>query len=154
MPPSAFIGMLAGSAQECMRRTGIPASITLAQAALESAWGARALGNNLFGIKADKSWTGPTVSFETTEHLGGKDVHLTDKFRAYSSYAESMVDHGRFLLANQRYAACFRETTGMGWAAALQKAGYATDPDYATKLQATIRARNLAFYDQLTPGAK
>lgn len=154
MPPSAFIGMLAGAAQACQRKTGIPASITLAQAALESGWGARALGNNLFGIKADKSWTGRTVSFATTEHLAGKDVHLTDKFRAYDSYADSMVDHGQFLLKNPRYAACFKETTGMGWASALQKAGYATDPDYAKKLQDTIRARNLQFYDQLTPGSK
>jgi flagellum-specific peptidoglycan hydrolase FlgJ len=67
MPPSAFIGMLAQAAQDCQRKTGIPASITLAQAALESGPGARsALGNNLFGIKADKSWTGPTVNFRTT----------------------------------------------------------------------------------------
>lgn len=150
MPPSAFIGMLAGAAQACQRKTGIPASIILAQAALESGWGERALGNNLFGIKADKSWTGPTVSFRTTEHLGGKNVSLTDRFRAYPSYADSMVDHGRFLLANPRYRDCFKEATGMGWATALQKAGYATDPDYAKKLQATIRARNLQFYDQLS----
>jgi flagellar rod assembly protein/muramidase FlgJ len=150
MPPSAFIGMLSQAAQDCQRKTGIPASITLAQAALESSWGSRALGNNLFGIKADKSWTGPTVAFRTTEHLDGQDVKLTDKFRAYSSFAESMVDHGRFLLANPRYAPCFKETTGMGWASALQKAGYATDPDYAKKLQDTIRARNLQFYDQVT----
>jgi flagellar protein FlgJ len=154
MPPSAFIGMLAGAAQACQRKTGIPASITLAQAALESAWGSRALGNNLFGIKADKNWTGPTVSFATTEHLGGKDVSLTDKFRAYSSYVESMVDHGQFLLKNPRYARCFKETTGYGWARELQAAGYATDPEYAKKLQDIIRARNLAFYDQLPAVAK
>jgi flagellar protein FlgJ len=141
--------MLAGAAQACMQRTGIPASITLAQAALESSWGSRAPGNNLFGIKADRSWTGATVSFQTTEHLGGKDVSLTDKFRAYSSYAESMVDHAKFLLANPRYGPCFKQIDGIGWARALQAAGYATDPDYADKLIATIRARNLQFYDQL-----
>lgn len=151
MPPSAFLGMLAGAAQECQRRTGIPASITLAQAALESAWGSRAPGNNLFGIKAGANWTGPVVNFATHEHLAGKDIALTDKFRAYTSFAESMVDHARFLRANPRYAACFRETTGMGWASALAAAGYATDPDYAKKLQDTIRARNLQFYDQVTP---
>lgn len=150
MPPSAFLGMLAGAAQECQRRTGIPASITLAQAALESSWGERAIGNNLFGIKADKSWTGPTVSFATTEHLGGKDVGLVDKFRRYSSWLESMVDHAQFLLKNPRYAACFKETTGAGWATALQAARYATDADYAKKLQSIIRDRNLAFYDHPT----
>lgn len=154
MPPSAFISMLAGAAQECMRRTGIPASITLAQAALESGWGASVRGNNLFGIKADKSWTGRTVDVDTHEFIKSQRVAIVDKFRAYDSYADSMVDHGRFLLANPRYRECFKETTGMGWAAALQKAGYATDPQYAQKLQATIRARNLAFYDQLTTVAK
>jgi flagellar protein FlgJ len=143
--------MLAGAAQECQRRTGIPASITLAQAALESSWGERAIGNNLFGIKADKSWTGPTVSFATTEHQGGKDVGLVDQFRRYSSWLESMVDHAQFLLKNPRYAACFKETTGAGWATALQAARYATDPDYAKKLQDIMRGRNLAFYDQVQP---
>jgi flagellar protein FlgJ len=151
MPPSAFIGMLAQAAQDCQRKTGIPASITLAQAALESSWGARAPGNNLFGIKADKSWTGPTVSFATTEHLAGHAVGLVDKFRRYSSWLDSMIDHAQFLLKNPRYAACFKETTGAGWARALQAAGYATDPDYATKLIEIMRGRNLAFYDQVTP---
>lgn len=149
MPPSAFIGMLALAAQDCQRKTGIPASITLAQAALESSWGARAPGNNLFGIKADKSWTGPTVSFQTTEHLAGNNVGLTDKFRAYDSWLASMVDHAAFLLKNPRYAKCFKQTDGAGWARELQAAGYATDPVYANKLIAIMRGRNLAFYDQV-----
>jgi flagellar protein FlgJ len=143
--------MLAQAAQDCQRKTGIPASITLAQAALESSWGARALGNNLFGIKADKSWSGPTVSFKTTEHLSGRNVKLIDRFRAYDSWLASMVDHAQFLLKNPRYAACFKETTGAGWARELQAAGYATDPDYAKKLQSIIRDNNLAFYDRVRP---
>jgi flagellar protein FlgJ len=150
MPPSAFIGMLAQAAQDCQRKTGIPASITLAQAALESGWGAQAAGNNLFGIKADRSWKGPTIDFRTTEHFDGKDVKLTDRFRRYSSWLDSMVDHAQFLLKNERYAPCFKETTGPGWARQLQACGYATDPDYAKKLQDIIRSRNLAFYDQVT----
>jgi flagellar rod assembly protein/muramidase FlgJ len=149
MPPSAFIGMLAQAAQDCQRKTGIPASITLAQAALESSWGERAPGNNLFGIKADKSWTGPTVTFSTHEHLAGKDIAMPDKFRRYSSWLDSMVDHAQFLLKNQRYARCFKETTGAGWARALQACGYATDPEYATKLIEIMRGRNLAFYDEV-----
>jgi flagellum-specific peptidoglycan hydrolase FlgJ len=148
MPPSAFLGMLAGFAQDCQRKTGIPASITLAQAALESSWGARAIGNNLFGIKADKSWTGPTVSFQTTEHLDGKDVHPVLVFRRYSSWLESMVDHAQFLLHNDRYKPCFKETTGPGWARALGAAGYATDPNYTKKLLDIISGRTLTFYDQ------
>lgn len=149
MPPSAFIGMLAQAAQDCQRKTGIPASITLAQAALESSWGERAPGNNLFGIKADTSWTGRTVDVPTHEVINGARVAVTCKFRGYSSWLDSMVDHAQFLLKNPRYAPCFKETTGAGWARALQAVGYATDPEYAKKLQSIIVSRNLAFYDQL-----
>jgi len=149
MPPSAFICMLAGAAQDCQRKTGIPASITLAQAALESGWGKEAAGNNLFGIKADRSWKGPTIDFRTTEHLGGQDVKLVGRFRRYDSWLASMVDHGKFLLENPRYAKCFKQIDGPGWARELQAAGYGTDPDYAKKLIEIMRGRNLAFYDQV-----
>jgi flagellar protein FlgJ len=142
--------MLGGAAQDCQRKTGIPASLTLAQAALESSWGTRARGNNLFGIKAGAHWTGPTVDFLTTEHLDGRDVHLTDKFRAYSSWQASMEDHARLLLSDH-YAPCRRETTGAGWARAVAACGYATDPKYADKLTSIIRDYNLAFYDQVHP---
>lgn len=151
MPPSAFLGMLASAAQDCQRKTGIPASITLAQAALESSWGAKALGNNLFGIKADASWHGPTVSFPTHEHIADKDVAEVDKFRRYDSWTAGMVDHAQFLLTNPRYAPCFKETTGLGWARALGAAGYATDPNYSIKLASIIRDWNLQFYDQVRP---
>jgi flagellar protein FlgJ len=150
MPPSAFLGMLAQAAQDCQRRTGIPASLTLAQAALESGWGARAPGNNLFGIKAGPSWKGATVNFQTHEHLDGKHVSLADRFRAYASWLDSMIDHANLLLTDH-YAACRKETTGEGWARAVAKAGYATDPAYADKLIAIMRDRNLAFYDQVKP---
>lgn len=150
MPPSAFIGMLADAAQACQRRTGIPASITLAQAALESGWGERAPGNNLFGIKADHGWTGPTVDVPTHEVVHGERIAVACAFRRYTSFAESMVDHAQFLLKNPRYAPCFKERDGAGWARALQAVGYATDPDYAAKLQGIMRSRNLAFYDQVT----
>jgi flagellar protein FlgJ len=151
MPPSAFLGMLAAAAQDCQRRTGIPASLTLAQAALESSWGSRAPGNNLFGIKADAGWKGATVDVPTHEVAQGQSIAITAKFRRYSSWLDSMVDHAQFLLANPRYAACRKETTGAGWARAVAAAGYATDPEYAQKLLDIMRARNLAFYDQVHP---
>jgi flagellum-specific peptidoglycan hydrolase FlgJ len=147
MPPTAFIAMMAPAAQECQRVTGIPASFTLAQAALESAWGARAPGNNLFGVKADKAWKGKTVDVPTHEVIHSSNVAMVCKFRAYDSWAECMVDHSRFFKVNPRYAPCFRETTGEGWALAAAKAGYATDPDYAKKLIAVMRGRNMAQYD-------
>lgn len=151
MPPSAFIGMLAQAAQDCQRKTGIPASITLAQAALESGWGERAPKCNLFGIKPGPGWTGPTVDVDTHEVIKGVRTPVKCAFRRYDSWLDSMVDHAQFLLKNPRYAKCFKQTDGAGWARELQAAGYATDPDYAEKLQDIIRTRNLAFYDQVTP---
>jgi flagellar protein FlgJ len=141
--------MLVPAAQACQRATGIPASFTLAQAALESGWGARAPGNNLFGIKADKAWKGPTVDVHTHEVIRGKRVAVVDKFRAYPSMAASITDRADFFRKNPRYKACFRETTGEGWARAVAAAGYATDPKYAETLIAVMRGRRMSQYDQL-----
>lgn len=147
MPPTSFIAMLLAGAQECQRATGIPASVTIAQAALESGWGERVRGNNLFGIKADKAWKGKTVDVPTHEVIKGQRVFVVDKFRAYNSWAECVMDRARFLKANPRYAKCFRETTGEGWARAMAAAGYATDPAYAEKLISVMRGRKMAQYD-------
>jgi len=147
MPPTSFIALLLAGAQECQRVTGIPASVTIAQAALESGWGERVLGNNLFGIKADKAWKGKTVDVPTHEVIKGKRVFVVDKFRAYDSWAECVMDRARFLMANPRYAKCFREKTGEGWARAMAAAGYATDPAYAEKLIEVMRGRKMAQYD-------
>lgn len=147
MPPTSFIALLLAGAQECQRATGIPASVTIAQAALESGWGERVRGNNLFGIKADKAWKGKTVDVPTHEVIKGKRVFVVDKFRAYDSWAECVMDRARFLKANPRYAKCFRETTGEGWARAMAAAGYATDPAYAEKLIEVMRGRKMAQYD-------
>jgi len=147
MPPSAFIALLLPSAQACQRATGIPASFTIAQAALESGWGTRAPGNNLFGIKADRSWKGKTVSFDTHEVFDGKRVGMVDKFRAYATLDECLADRASFFKVNPRYAACFKETTGEGWARAVAKAGYATDPKYADTLIAVMQGRKMAQYD-------
>lgn len=147
MPPAAFINLLLPAAQACQRATGIPTSFTLAQAALESGWGARAPGNNLFGVKADRSWKGKTVDVPTHEVVKGKRIFITDKFRAYTDWAECMADRARFFKVNPRYAACFKETTGEGWARAAAKAGYATDPHYAETLIKVMRGRNMSQYD-------
>jgi len=149
MPPSAFINMLLPAAQRVHREHGIPASITIAQAALESGWGARAPGNNLFGIKADRSWKGGTIDIPTHEYVDGKRVNLVAKFRAYASIDDCIADRAGFLKANPRYAPCFREVTGEAWARALQKAGYATDPKYADSLIAVMRGRAMSQYDNL-----
>ncbi|MDN4036808.1 glycoside hydrolase family 73 protein [Massilia sp. YIM B02443] len=149
MPPSAFINLLLPAAQRVHREHGIPASVTIAQGALESGWGARAPGNNLFGIKADPAWKGKTVDIRTHEYVAGRRVDIVAKFRAYASIDDCIADRARFLKANPRYAPCFREVTGEAWARALQKAGYATDPKYAESLIAVMRGRNMSQYDNL-----
>jgi flagellum-specific peptidoglycan hydrolase FlgJ len=150
MKPDEFIAQIAPGAQECMRVTKIPASVTIAQAALESGWGRKAPGNNLFGIKADKSWTGPVVEFDTHEVIKGKSVPIVAKFRAYANWADCLVDRGKFLLTNKRYAPAFLHSDNAEqFTLAIAAAGYATDPNYAAKVIATIRARKLADFDKL-----
>lgn len=147
MTPAEFIDNILPGARVCQRTAGIPVSFTIAQAALESGWGARVRGNNLFGIKADKSWAGPTVDVPTHEVVDGQRVAITDRFRAYNSWTDCLQDRAQFFFRNPRYAKCFRETTGAGWARAVTAAGYATDPGYADSLIAIIRCRNLQQYD-------
>lgn len=89
--------------------------------------------NNLFGIKADRSWKGKKVNLKTREVYGGNDVYITDAFRVYDSPEESMKDYILFLQKNPRYttAGVFSADSYKDQAKALQKAGYATDPNYS-----------------------
>jgi flagellar protein FlgJ len=79
-----FIATIYPKAKEVSQKTGIALELILAQAAVETGWGTRIKGNNLFNIKADKSWTGETVEFVTTEYIKDKRVTIVDKFRAYT----------------------------------------------------------------------
>ncbi len=130
----------------------VPLSVTIAQAALESAWGESGLtknGNALFGIKAGKTWTGKRYTTKTTEVQNGKTISTTADFRAYDSWAESIIDHDDFLRRNSRYAAVLECDNGYDAADALQAAGYATDPYYAHKLQSIISQYGLLKYDNM-----
>lgn len=152
MTPAAFLDLLVPAARECHRITGIPASVTLAQAALESGWGASKLakqGRNLFGVKADRSWKGETVEMPTREVIRGKEIRVMAKWRAYPTWAASMLDRAAFLKRMPRYAKCFQHTTAPDWCRELQAAGYATDPEYAALLMKIIDGRNLTRFDNL-----
>jgi flagellar protein FlgJ len=149
MKPQDFLDKIVPAAQACQRMTGIPASFTIAQAALESAWGEKAPGCNLFGIKADKSWTGPVTVFPTHEVIKGVRIAMEDRFRAYPTWTDCLADRAEFFRRNPRYAACFKEKTGFGWARAVAAAGYATDPQYAERLIAVMAGRNMTKYDNL-----
>lgn len=151
MTPQAFLDAMLPGALLLQERHAIPASFTLAQAALESRWGASQLAQqarNLFGVKADASWGGPTYNLGTGEVLDGKQVFVAASWRKYSSWEDCMEDRARFFTVNRRYAACWKEGTGEGWANAVAKAGYATDPDYAKKLIAVMNGRNLQRFDK------
>lgn len=150
MKPQDFLDQIMPAALSCQSVHGIPASFTLAQGALESAWGASKLardGRNLFGVKADPSWTGPVMWMKTGEVLDDKRVVVPAKWRMYASWIDCLNDRAKFFKSNPRYADCFKEKTGEGWARAVAAAGYATDPDYADKLIGIINARNLARFD-------
>lgn len=146
-----FIMSAVEPAQASQRETGVPASVTIAQAALESDWGRSALsvkGQNYFGIKA-LSGPGPAgvIYMNTGEHLNGQDVTVNAGFRAYNNMEESFTDHGRFLKENDRYDVCFDTDDPKEFARRLQAAGYATDPQYAAKLIAFMDRHNLYVYD-------
>jgi len=147
MTPQDFIAAISPAAKTSALTTKIPASFTIAQAALESAWGAHCPGFNLFGIKADPSWHGPVTSQVTHEVVNGQTIEITAKFRAYPNWLASLEDHAQFLLTNPRYQPAFAYTTGALFAHAIQAAGYATDPQYATKIIEIITAHNLGMLD-------
>lgn len=143
----AFQDRLAPHAEEASRATGIPAKFMLGQAALESGWGKReivgtdgAASHNLFGIKATGGWKGRVVEAVTTEYVNGAPQTKVEKFRAYDSYADSFRDYAKLLSNNPRYESVIANAqSAEGFAQGLQRAGYATDPNYAAKLTRIIR---------------
>jgi len=143
----AFQEKLGAHAEEASRVTGIPAKFMLGQAALESGWGKRVIkasdgtpSNNLFGIKAGKGWKGKVVETTTTEYVNGVAYRKKEKFRAYDSYADSFKDYARLLKSNPRYQNVIANSQdAVGFARGLQRAGYATDPQYAVKLTRIIQ---------------
>ena len=127
-----------------MKRTGVPASITLAQGMIESDYGRSRLAreaNNHFGIKCHDDWDGPTISHH--------DDRRNECFRKYKSPEDSFYDHSDFLRSGSRYKSLFdlNITDYKGWAHGLKKAGYATNPDYAGMIIRKIEEMSLYNYD-------
>ncbi len=150
MNPSEFIMRLTTAAVASAKASGVPASITIAQAALESGWGESALaktGNNLFGIKADNLWRGQTLTMNTKEFIKGQWVVVPALWRKFPSWQASIDDHAAFLRRNPRYKACFLCTNAPAFARSLVQAGYATDPEYANKLIAVMDKHQLQALD-------
>lgn len=143
-PQEIYIEQFATLAVEEMYRSGVPASITLAQGLLESRYGLSELavkGNNHFGIKCHNNWTGKKIYYD--------DDAKGECFRKYPSPEQSYRDHSDFLRYRDRYKFLFdyKTTDYKSWANGLKKAGYATDPSYASKLIRIIEDYRLYEYD-------
>src|ERR1035437_4308544 len=138
-----YIDMFKDIAMQEMKRTGVPASITLAQGILESENGNSDLtkqSNNHFGIKCKSNWTGPKIYHD--------DDAIGECFRVYSSSEESYRDHSDFLKQGSRYAFLFQlaPIDYKGWAYGLKQAGYATNPQYPDILIQNIEKYGLQQY--------
>jgi len=142
--PEDYILLYKDLAVAEMKRTGIPASITLSQGLLESGNGNSRLaveGNNHFGIKCKKTWTGPSMKVD--------DDAPQECFRVYDTPEESYKDHSEFLVKSQKYKELFTldKSDYKGWAEGLKKAGYATNPNYPRLLVSLIERYSLTYYD-------
>jgi flagellar protein FlgJ len=144
--PEGFLRKIWPLAEAAGERLGVDPQAIAAQATLETGWGKRLIrdgeglsGNNLFGIKADRRWDGEKVNVPTLEYRGGIAKRESAQFRAYQDLAAGFEDYVSFLKTNPRYA----EATAGGlsaedYAHSLQRAGYATDPDYANKIRGVM----------------
>jgi flagellar protein FlgJ len=135
-----FISELLPHANQAARELGVDPRALIAQAALETGWGRSQPGgdsHNLFGIKAGTNWNGASVQANTQEFVAGISTRDVASFRAYGSPRESVEDYVRLIRDNPRYASAMNTGSDVqAFASALQRGGYATDPDYARKLAA------------------
>jgi flagellum-specific peptidoglycan hydrolase FlgJ len=154
MTPAQFIAAAAPGAQQSRREHGVPASVTLAQAILESGWGKSALSTvdkNFFGMKCNGqgAYAIGCASHATSECTkAGACFPTAASFRKYNSAADSFRDHGATLASLARYSVAFQfKNDPNRFVAEMHKAGYATDPQYTTKLTAIMAKYNLYQYD-------
>ena len=147
--PSDFVRDIWPEARRTARRLGVPPEALVAQAALETGWGARVIraddgtnSFNLFGVKAGSDWDGGSVNKRTLEFENGMPRQVRDRFRSYSGVGQAFDDYARVLESRPRYSAV-TNSSGDEFPRRLQEAGYATDPEYATKIQRVMRSQTL-----------
>ncbi|WP_374412744.1 flagellar assembly peptidoglycan hydrolase FlgJ [Hydrogenophaga sp.] len=143
---AGFVSRHSDAAEAVARESGIPAGYMIGQAGHETGWGKSEIRNadgspsyNLFGIKATPAWKGKVAEVTTTEYVNGVPRKTTARFRAYDSYADSFRDYARLITRSPRYDKAMDQIGSVhGFATSLQRAGYATDPQYAAKLSRAI----------------
>ncbi|MEN0106644.1 MAG: flagellar assembly peptidoglycan hydrolase FlgJ [Pseudomonas sp.] len=153
-----FIATMLPMAQQAAAKIGVDPAYLVAQAALETGWGKSIIrdsdgssSHNLFGIKAAGGWDGDSARAVTTEYKGGQAVKEAAAFRSYDSFQESFNDYVSFLQNNDRYDKALDKTAnGKQFVGELQRAGYATDPQYANKV-AQI-AKQMQTYQTIAAG--
>ena len=153
--PEQFAATLLPMAEKAARRLGVDPRYLVAQAALETGWGGSIIrdeqggsSHNLFGIKAHGGWQGSSAEVPTTEYYNGQPVKETARFRAYDSFAQSFEHYADFLLGNGRYQEALKAAENPDkFMSELQTAGYATDPQYANKVNQI--ARQLQTYQMV-----
>lgn len=157
--PEQFVQQLLPIATRIGRESGIDPRLMVAQAALETGWGRHMIEGdggepsyNLFGIKADRRWRGEAVTITTTEYRDGIAMKERADFRAYPNYEASFRDYVSFLESNPRY----REVLSVAdqpdeFARRLQQAGYATDPEYGSKIRRIMARDSLMTLSMAEP---
>ncbi|MBV0934053.1 flagellar assembly peptidoglycan hydrolase FlgJ [Marinobacterium weihaiense] len=151
--PAQFIEQLWPMAEKAAAVLGVSPSVLLAQAALETGWGkfitrdaaSGQSSRNLFNIKAGRSWQGEAAQVQTLEYRGGVPEKEQARFRAYDSYAASFDDYVNFLQSNPRYQQALENGADpTRFVRELHNAGYATDPEYAAKIERIFNGELLA----------
>jgi flagellar protein FlgJ len=145
--PKDFVTALIEPAQKVQKTLGVPFEVVIAQAALETGWGQKiikdqdgASSNNLFNIKADSRWAGDKITKDTLEFEQGAMVKKAEPFRTYQSLSDSVDDYINFLSNSERYQDALQDSGNVEhFLQGLQKAGYATDPQYADKILGTLK---------------
>jgi flagellar protein FlgJ len=145
-----FVATMLPMAKQAAARIGIDPRYLVAQAALETGWGKSVMraedgtsSHNLFGIKAGQSWQGEKARAITSEFRDGAMVKETAQFRSYNSYQDSFHDLVTLLQSNDRYKEVVKSADNPEqFVRELQKAGYATDPDYASKISQIAKTMN------------
>ncbi|WP_135384038.1 flagellar assembly peptidoglycan hydrolase FlgJ [Vibrio tasmaniensis] len=139
--PESFVASMKPYAEKAASALGVDSSLLLAQAALETGWGSKMIknslgnSNNLFNIKADRSWKGDKVATQTLEFHGKTAVRESASFRSYSNFEDSFNDYVKFLNENPRYETALQhQGNSENFIKGIHQAGYATDPNYADKV--------------------
>ena len=145
--PKDFVSALIKPAQKVQQKLGVPFEVVIAQAALETGWGQKIIkdqhgdsSNNFFNIKADSRWAGDKVTKDTLEFEQGAMIKKAEPFRMYQTLSDSVDDYIHFLSNSERYQDALQKSNNVEhFLQGLQKAGYATDPQYADKIIGTLK---------------